>query len=229
MFFEAGRFEPNPDHSAAWNRGAYLVQGLTHCGSCHTPRNALYASEKDHALTGGEIPGQGWYAVDISTGPESRIADWTVPELVTYMRTGVKDGEAAVGPMREVIKDSLSEIDRSDPEAIAIYLKDSGVPSAAPAPRKFQALPQSAFQSGMAIYEASCSGCHGSDGGGMTGAAPSLRNTVEAAEPSNAIAVVLRGVEVRETYPRMASFADAFDNEPDCQCAGIRVLHAPAA
>ncbi|MEJ2517372.1 MAG: cytochrome c, partial [Methyloceanibacter sp.] len=69
MFFTPGRFEPDPSKSAEYNRGAYLVEALGHCGSCHTPRNFMGASITDEALQGATI--QEWYAPDISNGKDS--------------------------------------------------------------------------------------------------------------------------------------------------------------
>ena len=42
-FQNQGEYKANPIHTKAWNRGAYLVQGLGHCGMCHTPINTLGA------------------------------------------------------------------------------------------------------------------------------------------------------------------------------------------
>ena len=60
FFFERGRFQPDPAQSAEWNRGAYLAEGLAHCGACHTPRNLLGAEKKSQAFAGGET--ESWHA-----------------------------------------------------------------------------------------------------------------------------------------------------------------------
>jgi mono/diheme cytochrome c family protein len=46
LFLRPGAYRPDSSQSAEWNRGAYLVEGLAHCGACHTPRNALGAERR---------------------------------------------------------------------------------------------------------------------------------------------------------------------------------------
>ena len=52
LYFDEGTYKADPAQSAAWNRGAYLVEGLGHCSACHSPRNVMGAIEKDKAFTG---------------------------------------------------------------------------------------------------------------------------------------------------------------------------------
>jgi hypothetical protein len=114
-----GRFEPDPDKSDAWNRGAYLVEGLGHCGSCHTPRN-LAGATKSRCVDGCLI--DGWYAPNLSLELSEGLAKWSVDELVTYLHTGFAppadkgDGPetAALGPMAEVVHESLSKLATAD-------------------------------------------------------------------------------------------------------------------
>jgi len=65
FYLDTTRIEPDPRHDAQWNRGAYLVEGLGHCGDCHTPRNLLGAEESGLALAGGEA--EGWSAPALNT------------------------------------------------------------------------------------------------------------------------------------------------------------------
>lgn len=87
LFFEPGRFEPDSGKSETWNRGAYLVQGLGHCGACHTPRNAAGAKIDREALSGAFR--DGWYAPNLTPNPDQGIGELSVDELVELMQTGM--------------------------------------------------------------------------------------------------------------------------------------------
>jgi undecaprenyl-diphosphatase len=85
LYLRQSAFRPEPSRSAEWNRGAYLVQSLGHCGSCHSPRNSLGAEKADAELAGGEA--QGWYAPALNDASPSPLP-WTVEHLSDYLRTG---------------------------------------------------------------------------------------------------------------------------------------------
>ena len=120
LFFDAGRYQPNRAHNADWNHGAYLVEGISHCGSCHTPRNLLGAESGDHAFEGATV--QGWKAPALID--RSGRDRWTADQVETYLRTGRgPDGEVARGPMREVVH-NLSRAPAGDVHAIAVYISD---------------------------------------------------------------------------------------------------------
>jgi len=89
LFFRAGEFKPNPGKSPEWNRGAYLVEGLGHCGMCHSSFNALGATDKNAQLAGGLIPIQRWYAPALNSGAEVGLGNWTNDELAQFLKTGV--------------------------------------------------------------------------------------------------------------------------------------------
>lgn len=121
LFLEDKTFVPEPDQTAIWNRGAYLARGLTHCTTCHTPRNAFMAENLSKELAGGSLGV--WYAPNITSDPNSGIGGWSTQELVDYMRTGhIRKGQAS-GPMAEAIDHSLRYLTDADLEAIAVYLK----------------------------------------------------------------------------------------------------------
>ncbi|WPL10320.1 MULTISPECIES: c-type cytochrome [Thiorhodovibrio] len=154
LYLTDKRFQPDTSKSEEWNRGAYLVEGLGHCGSCHTPRNLAGATEAKDALTGAVI--DGWYAPNLTSELGDGLGAWSLDALIAYLRTGEappsgspKDsaagstadsqsgvqagtqagtqggpGTAALGPMAEVVHLSLSHLADSDVRAIAVYLKD---------------------------------------------------------------------------------------------------------
>ena len=121
MFFDfnKGVFKLDPQQSAQWNRGAYLVEGLGHCGMCHTPLNPLGAPKEKFALTGGF--GSGNYAPNISF---SRFVNVSASEIANvFINDKLISGSNIIGPMAEVIHDSLEYLTPSDLDAIAVYLK----------------------------------------------------------------------------------------------------------
>ncbi len=119
LYLRKSSFRAEPSRSAEWNRGAYLVQSLGHCGSCHSPRNALGAEKKDRELAGGDA--EGWYAPALNAASPSPLP-WTVEHLSAYLRTGIaRDHATAGGPMQEVVG-NLAHASADDVRAIAIYI-----------------------------------------------------------------------------------------------------------
>lgn len=211
LFFHDGRFEPTPGKSEDWNRGAYLAEGLAHCASCHTPRNALGAEKDSEAYAGASI--DGWFAPALNSTPTAPVP-WTQDELFGYLRSGATalHGSAA-GSMSEVVHDSLAKLPDSDVRAIAVYL--SGVNGAGtrsadsdPAVAKALAREQIAL-SGNAVIEpaantfaVACASCHYNDRIPQI-ARPelALNSALTAPDPSNLIHVVLEGITRRDGMP----------------------------
>ena len=211
LYFKPGPFAPRPDRNARWNRGAYLVQALGHCGECHTPRNLAQALEPQHRLTGAEV--EGWFAPDISSDSLSQVATWSVNQISQYLKSGKMPGNTKpIGPMQMVIRDSLSHLSDSDLQAIAIYLKDqpTGV-----TPEKAVPVKYARVDAGRRVYEDNCSSCHGIDGKGSNGTVPALtgNDAITAAEPYNAIMAVLQGFPAQGTWGAMASFAGSLTDD----------------
>ena len=123
LFFREGEFKSDPTKSADWNRGAYLVEGLGHCGMCHTAINALGGSSESQAFEGGLIPMQNWYAPSLTSNKEAGLGDWSIEEISDYLRKGVSSRGAVYGPMAEVVYNSLQYLNDDDTRAMAVYLK----------------------------------------------------------------------------------------------------------
>ena len=123
-YFEPGRFEPDPGQSDEWNRGAYLVRHLGHCGECHTPRTRLGAIRDTHELRGNP-DGPGDEKVPNITGDrEEGIGSWSLSDIEYFLDIGMlPDGDFTGGSMAEVIDDNTSHLTREDRLAIATYLK----------------------------------------------------------------------------------------------------------
>jgi mono/diheme cytochrome c family protein len=196
--FRAAEFKPAADKSAAWNRGAYLVEGLAHCGLCHTPKNAAGGDETSQRFKGYAL--QGWFAPDITNDRRRGIGAWSVEDVVTYLKTGHNRFTAASGPMAEVVMDSTSKLTDEDLNAIAVYLKDQPVPNTAEAAGDPDA---GVMKSGGAVYAVHCAACHAPDGSGVDGLFPMLKGSavVQSNDPVSILHVVLRGARSAATDP----------------------------
>ncbi|MCZ6516291.1 MAG: cytochrome c [Gammaproteobacteria bacterium] len=123
LFFRSGRYEPDAQRTDEWNRGAYLVRHLAHCGECHTPRNLLGASRYDQQLAGGGPGPYGDSAPNITPNREHGIGDWSKRDLDYLLEFGMlPDGDFAGDSMSDVIEDSTSHLTPEDRRAIAVYI-----------------------------------------------------------------------------------------------------------
>jgi mono/diheme cytochrome c family protein len=207
--FKPGVFQPNPAKSEAWNRGAYLVEGLGHCGTCHTPKNITGGDRGGEALQGALL--QGWYAPDVTPDPRIGIGGWSAEEIVRYLKTAANSFTIASGPMAEVVENSTSHMTDPDLLAIATYLKD-GVPRNVTAVTALAAEDRR-MVAGKAIYEDRCAACHSSSGAGIANLFPRLAQAplVQATDPTSLIRVVLIGTRAgatstAPTAPAMPAF-----------------------
>lgn len=182
FYFDAGEFKPNPRKSAAWNRGAYLVQGPGHCNECHAARNQLGAMTEPY-LGGGIIPMQDWYAPDLATATHGGLAGWSQADIVQLLSTGASRHGTAIGPMAEVVEGSTMALSDEDARAIATFL--ASLPARA-APEKHDALPIPAdkLDRGGTIYAQQCADCHGKDGAGKAGRYPALAGNTTVLDPT---------------------------------------------
>ncbi|MBX6323879.1 MAG: cytochrome c, partial [Rhodospirillaceae bacterium] len=121
--FSPGPFEPDPDRSAEWNRGAYMVNAVGHCGECHTPRGWLGEMRTSVALSGNPEGPDGMKAPNITPDPATGIGGWTKGQIVTVLRSGLlPDGDVVGSAMGEVVENSTSKLTDADRAAIATYL-----------------------------------------------------------------------------------------------------------
>jgi mono/diheme cytochrome c family protein len=232
IFFTAGTFQPDASKSAEYNRGAYLVEGLGHCGDCHTPKNLAEAPINGEAFAGEPI--QHWFAPNITSDVREGIGGWSDDQLVAFLKTGVAPGKAVVaGPMAETVHDSLSQMSDADLHAIALYLK------ALPAKQEFAAKSPGAAMTGphthgADVYVSYCASCHQLNGVGVAGAIPALvgDGAVNAQGPEDVIRVVLGGLPAQQHYaPMPALGADLTDQQIADVTNYVRTAwsnHAPA-
>jgi mono/diheme cytochrome c family protein len=123
LFFREGPFRVDPSHDAAYNRGAYLVTALAHCGECHTPRNLFGAVKPAAALSGTPDGPDGQAVPNITPDPATGIGQWQEQDIVTLLATGRTPEESTVkGAMRETVQDGLKFLTDADRQAIAHFL-----------------------------------------------------------------------------------------------------------
>lgn len=222
LFLDDARFAADESKSAEWNRGAYLVQGLSHCGSCHTPRNALGAEQADRALSGGTYNDEveagmlrPWSAVNLTSAPDG-LAAWSVDDIRGYLSTGHSATAGTFGPMNEVISESTSKLTDVDVQAMAVYLKS--LPPIQRAPQ--HEMDPADFRAGELLYTIHCGTCHLPTGLGDPSIGPAVTGSsiVEAEDPASLINSIIYGATSFAPAPphaweNMEAFGDKLDDD----------------
>lgn len=122
-YFDEQRFAPDPEQSDEWNRGAYLVRHLGHCGECHTPRSALGALDAEREMAGNPELTEDESAPNITPHRENGIGRWSVSDIDYFLEIGMlPDGDFTGSSMGPVIEDNTSKLTSEDRRAIAVYL-----------------------------------------------------------------------------------------------------------
>jgi mono/diheme cytochrome c family protein len=198
LFFKPGIFEPAQQKSVEWNRGGYLVEGLAHCGACHTPKNLFGADKKGQAFGGGRV--QGWFAPRLDGAERSGLKSWSVDDIVEYLQSGRNARSNADALMAEVVVNSTSQMSDADVRAIAVYLKD--LPAGAPEPVVSPPPPEQ-MADGEKVYKGACISCHEADGSGAPRIYPPLPGNalLQSADPSSTLRIILDGAQT-VTTPR---------------------------
>ncbi len=208
MFFKQGAYQPDLSHSEQWNRGAFLVEGLGHCGDCHTERNFLGATRSSAFLQGGVT--DHWFAPALVGNTRDGLGHWSADQIVQFLKTGRNDRTAGYGPMGEVIADSTRYMTDGDLAAIATFLKSQK-------PEQEDSLDQpdgKVMNAGGHIFEAQCAACHQPGGTGIPFAFASLRGNAnaQARNHDTVLRAILTGVRTVSTGVRPTGFAmPAFD------------------
>ncbi len=190
----------NEQRSVEWNRGAYLVEGLAHCGACHTPLNVMMAPDYSRHFEGGELSGM---SVPDITQPVLNRQGFDVAALSLYLKTGIAPQGTSFADMNTVTHFSTNVMDDSDIKAVATYLltdQDGNLPAPRPAPAPLpQAInpaPDSDMDKGRMAYISACAGCHGLKGQGIPNVAPAMHGNavVSLDNPHTLIAAVVNGI-----------------------------------
>ena len=200
LFFRPGVYEPQTERNAEWNRGAYLVQGVGHCSACHEARNALGATRSEAGPTGGLV--LNWYAPTLTSPLEAGVQSWPVADIVTLLKTGrvntASAKAAALGPMGEVVSESLQQTPAGELQAMATYLKSLAVSHSTDEDNESNTkyeIPPAILAAGKDLYGKNCADCHGKQGEGREPAAPPLagNRAVTMSAGINPIRMVLFG------------------------------------
>jgi mono/diheme cytochrome c family protein len=200
LYFRPGVYAPDSRHNPEWNRGAYLVQGLAHCSACHETRNALGAERDKAGPSGGVV--LDWYAPSLISPHEAGLQNWSTTDIVSLLKTGRVNSQTAsastVGPMAEVVAESLQYVPDQELQAMAVYLKslrtNTQARDSSAAAIKYE-IPPAVLAAGKDLYDKNCADCHGDKGEGHDPAAPALagNRVVNMPLPVNLIRIVLFG------------------------------------
>ena len=204
LMTEPGAYSPKSGFDEEWNRGAYLVQGLGHCGACHTPRGWAEQEkgldERDATyLTGGVL--DNWSAPNLRGDANTGLGRWTEEDLGAFLKTGRSRFGSAYGTMREVVEYSTSQMTDADLKAMAKYLKSlPGTADHSQSVWVYNATAAADLKAGKtgrpgaATYLRQCASCHGMDGRGVGDTAALAGNpSVLGSDPVSLIRVVLNG------------------------------------
>ena len=209
LFHETGEFEADKNRDEEWNRGAYLAEGLGHCGACHTPRNALGALIEGAAYEGADV--EDWHAPALNARSLAPVP-WSQEQLVDYLFDGWEEEHGiAAGPMAPVVN-HLYDQSEDDVFAIAAYFasrqrpplsdaeKESVLAGATsldwgrdPAYRPEKTPDDASLRRGMEVWRDQCASCH-KRGGGEAPVSLALTTTVNAPDPRNVIHIVFDGI-----------------------------------
>jgi mono/diheme cytochrome c family protein len=208
LYLNSHEFQTDAGQSPEWNRGAYLVNGLGHCGGCHTPKNALGANKTALKLHGATL--DNWVAPDLTANDRTGLGGWSMDDVTEYLRTGRNAHAGAGGAMADVITYSTSLMSDADRRAMAVYLKSqAAAPSIAHEPPDLGAM-----RRGAAIYSDACASCHLEDGVGQPRYFPPLGHNamLQQADPTGLEHLILAGGRVGTSPSRpsplsMPSFA----------------------
>ena len=205
LFTERDAYVAEPGHDAVWNRGAYLIEGLGHCGACHTPRG-LGFQEKELADRGGVfLRGallDAWWAPNLRSDLRTGLGGWSQEDIATLLKAGHNGKGAVFGSMLDVINNSIPYLSDADVDAMAAYLKSLSV-TAGQASFVYDNATTTALLSGEFDFRGAkdylgyCVSCHGADGKGMTPYLPPLAGSPVVLDdnPSSLINLVLNGAE----------------------------------
>jgi mono/diheme cytochrome c family protein len=198
LFFKPGILMPDQQKSAEWNRGRYLVEGIAHCGACHTPKNIFGADRRGQKYGGGRVAGM--FAPRLDGAERSGLKSWSVEDIAEYLQSGRNAKSHAGELMSEVVVNSTSKMGDADVRAIAVYLKD--LPAGAPEP-KVTPPPPAQMAAGEKLYNGACIACHEEDGSGAPRIYPPLPGNanLQSADATSTLRIILDGAET-VTTPR---------------------------
>ena len=236
FFTDSIGFTPDPQKDAQWNRGAYLVEGLGHCGACHTPRGwamqeKALDSRDSSFLSGNNL--DDWYAPSLRQDLATGLGRWSQEDIVQFLKSGSNGHGSAYGSMRDVINNSTPYLTDADLTSIAVYLKSLPA-SATETAYAYDGNTAAALLSGRdeavgsALYASNCQSCHRETGAAAPPFVPALAGnpTVLAADAASLINIVLNGsaplvVKGRPDAYRMPQFREQLNDQQIADVVGF--------
>ncbi len=217
LFVPNHPFTPDSSKDAAWNRGAYVVEALGHCGECHTPRNIMQGLDNSKKFAGAEQVG--WRAYNLTSDPDHGLGGWSDAQFVQYLSIGRADGHGpASGPMAEAVGYSLRFLTGDDVKAMVAYLRtipaqqDGPLAVGRSAPVNVEKNPLGAH-----IFVEACAGCHLPDGRGRQSPWAALKGSHTTGDPSanNLLRALAEGTQIRTAQGLMFmhAFTSAYTDE----------------
>ncbi|MEO6676018.1 MAG: cytochrome c [Pseudomonas sp.] len=212
-------YQAAPGADAVVSRGAYLVEGLGHCGACHTPR-ALTMQEKSlnagdgSTFLSGSAPLEGWIAKSLRGDHKDGLGSWSEEQLVQFLKTGRSDRSAVFGGMSDVVTHSMQYMTDADLTAIARYLKSLPAKDPNDQPHQYDKQVAQALwkgddsKPGASVYIDNCAACHRTDGHGYTRVFPALAGNpvLQSDDPTSLIHIVLKGGTLPATHTAPSTF-----------------------
>lgn len=212
-------YQAAPGADAVVSRGAYLVEGLGHCGACHTPRaltmqeKSLNASEGSTFLS-GSAPLEGWIAKSLRGDHKDGLGNWSEEQLVQFLKTGRSDRSAVFGGMSDVVTHSMQYMTDADLTAIARYLKSLPANDPNDQPHQYDKQVAQALwkgddsKPGASVYIDNCAACHRTDGHGYTRVFPALAGNpvLQSEDATSLIHIVLKGGTLPATHTAPSTF-----------------------
>ena len=224
LFNPDKRFEPRTERDPQWNRGAYLVEAMAHCGECHTPRNLMQALNQREKFSGAVQAG--WRAYNITSDPKSGIGAWSEADLAHYLSMGHAEGRGtATGPMGEAVDNSLQYLTPSDVTAMVTYLRSISPISTRDLPEPKAVMASASHAEGVAagvdsrgkaVYAGACAACH--DWTGVSPVLPfaTLTGVRSVNDPTaiNVVQIILSGAHrSADGGATMPAFGRAYSDE----------------
>jgi len=198
-------YQEKSEMSDSWNRGAYLTQGLGHCGACHTPRGLTMQEtamdESDSSFLSG-APLDHWSASSLNSDINSGLGRWEKKDIVEFLKTGHNRFGNAFGTMVEVVNNSTHHMTEEDLNAMAEYLKSlPAVAEDGDTAYSYNEATTNALrgldynESGALTYSQFCASCHQLDGNGQSPYHPPLAGNpvIMDPDPSSLINITLNG------------------------------------
>ncbi len=217
LFVPDHRFVADTSKDATWNRGAYLIGPLGHCGECHTPRDLLQGLDESRKFAGTKQVG--WLAYNLTSDPDHGIGSWSDAQLAQYLSTGHAEGRGpASGPMAEVVGFSLRYLSADDIHAMVTYLR-SIPPQPDGPPAVGRGAPAGAGKNplGARIFVEACAGCHLPSGHGRQSPWAALAGSHTTGDPdaNNLLQVLAEGTQIKTSQGLMFmhAFTSAYTDE----------------